>query len=62
MGTNKTKMDEQNFAKLDKILNAPAIPEDIVEVLRHLALCHTVICDPNTGAYSASSPDEMALV
>jgi hypothetical protein len=27
-------------------------------VLRHLALCHSVITDPRTNKYNASSPDE----
>jgi len=31
-------------------------------VLRHLALCHTVIIDPSTKNFNASSPDEKALV
>ena len=33
-----------------------------MHVLRHLALCHTVIIDPKSLEYSASSPDEKALV
>ncbi len=36
--------------------------DEPMEVLRHLALCHTCIKDPRSGDYSASSPDEKALV
>lgn len=32
------------------------------EVLLHMALCHTVIVDISKNEYSASSPDELALV
>jgi len=32
------------------------------EVLLHLTLCHTVIVDISKNEYSASSPDELALV
>jgi len=28
----------------------------------HLAVCHTVVIDKNTGAYNSASPDELALV
>lgn len=28
----------------------------------HLALCHSIIIDENSGEYNASSPDELALV
>ena len=31
-------------------------------VLRHLAICHSVMIDKKTGKYNASSPDEQALV
>ena len=31
-------------------------------MLRHLAVCHTVVVDERTGKYNASSPDELALV
>jgi phospholipid-transporting ATPase len=34
----------------------------IVEVLLHLALCHTIVIDERTGKFNASSPDELALV
>ena len=30
--------------------------------LLHLALCNTVVIDPKTGKYNASSPDELALI
>jgi len=36
--------------------------DEPLHVLRHLALCHTVIIDPKSLEYSASSPDEKALV
>jgi len=41
--------------------NAPEY-KPLFEVMTHLALCHTVIIDTNTGEYNASSPDELALV
>lgn len=31
-------------------------------MLRHLTLCHTVIINPKSGEYNASSPDELALI
>jgi magnesium-transporting ATPase (P-type) len=34
----------------------------IVDMLLHLALCHTIVIDERTGKYNASSPDELALV
>lgn len=34
----------------------------IEKVLKHLALCHTIILDERSGKYNASSPDELALV
>ena len=51
-------MDARNIIQ-DK--NAPEY-KPLVEVMTHLALCHTVIIDTNTGEYNASSPDELALV
>lgn len=27
-----------------------------------MAICHTVIIDPKSGSFNASSPDELALV
>jgi len=36
--------------------------EQIIEVLLHLSLCHSVIIDERTGLYNASSPDELALI
>jgi len=30
--------------------------------MRHVTLCHGVIIDPKTGAFNASSPDELALL
>jgi len=34
----------------------------ISRVMKHLSLCHSIIIDPSDGKYSASSPDELALV
>jgi magnesium-transporting ATPase (P-type) len=34
----------------------------LVDVLLHLAICHTIVIDERTGKYNASSPDELALV
>jgi magnesium-transporting ATPase (P-type) len=31
-------------------------------VLKHLALCHTVVIDPKSGKYNAASPDELAII
>ena len=31
-------------------------------MLLHLATCHTIVIDKNTGAYNSASPDELALV
>lgn len=33
-----------------------------MNLLRHLVLCHTVVIDPISGEYNASSPDELALI
>jgi phospholipid-transporting ATPase len=35
---------------------------NIVEMLMHLAVCHTIVIDERTGKFNASSPDELALV
>jgi magnesium-transporting ATPase (P-type) len=34
----------------------------VSDILEHIAICHSVIIDPQTNEYSASSPDEEALV
>lgn len=31
-------------------------------MLLHLAVCHTIVIDRNTGEYNSASPDELALV
>jgi len=36
--------------------------EALVKCLIFLATCHTIVIDARKGAYSASSPDELALV
>ena len=36
--------------------------EALIRVLLLLSSCHTVIINPTTGTYNASSPDELALV
>ena len=36
--------------------------KELEEYLLFLALCHTVVIDERTNSYSASSPDELALV
>jgi magnesium-transporting ATPase (P-type) len=36
--------------------------QPISDILEHIAICHSVIIDPQTNEYSASSPDEEALV
>ncbi len=42
----------------------PADPnhKNLIDVLLHLAICHTIVIDERTGKYNASSPDELALV
>ena len=35
---------------------------DVIKLVQHLALCHTVIMDESKGEYNCSSPDELALV
>jgi len=32
------------------------------EVMLHLASCHTIVIDKNSGEFNAASPDELALV
>jgi magnesium-transporting ATPase (P-type) len=70
---NNTKFSNeitQNIQQEESLMDARNIIQDknapeykpLVEVMTHLALCHTVIIDTNTGEYNASSPDELALV
>lgn len=40
--------------------NPPHFPR--LDYLLLLGVCHTVVIDPDTGSYQASSPDEAALV
>jgi len=49
---------------IESIIADPDHPEypAVSAALMHMALCHTVIIDPKKGNYSASSPDELALV
>ena len=51
----------------DSFMSVLQNPQDssfavIKEFLFHLALCHSIIIDAASGAYTASSPDELALV
>jgi magnesium-transporting ATPase (P-type) len=52
------------FGDISKVIEDKAHPEfkHVNEVLLHLTLCHTVIVDISKNEYSASSPDELALV
>ena len=34
----------------------------IREFMLHIATCHTIVIDKNTGAFNSASPDELALV
>lgn len=34
----------------------------VFRVLQHLTLCHSIIIDQKTGSFSASSPDELAII
>ena len=36
--------------------------DPVKDVLMHLAVCHTIVIDKNTGEFNAASPDELALV
>jgi magnesium-transporting ATPase (P-type) len=36
--------------------------KNLMEVVLHLALCHSIVVDERKGKYNASSPDELALV
>lgn len=51
--------------KFDEVLargGADPDKEALVRCLIFLAACHTIVIDARKGAYSASSPDELALV
>jgi magnesium-transporting ATPase (P-type) len=34
----------------------------VADICKHMALCHSVIIDPETQNYNSTSPDELALV
>jgi phospholipid-transporting ATPase len=34
----------------------------VMRVLQHMTLCHSIIIDLKTGSFSASSPDELAII
>ena len=34
----------------------------VADICKHMALCHSVIIDPETQTYNSTSPDELALV
>ena len=57
---------QQNYLTQDEMMKVlfsnDKERESPIKVLEHLALCHTVIIDPTDKNYSASSPDEKALV
>ena len=36
--------------------------EYLMKFFKHLALCHTAVIDEKTGNFSASSPDELAIL
>ena len=50
--------------ELDQIMGQVGTPDEngVREFMMHLAVCHTVVIDKNTGAYNSASPDELALV
>ena len=60
------QIDNVNFVddSLFELLNNPNGEKfDLVkEMLFHLATCHSIIIDERNGSYTASSPDELALV
>ena len=49
---------------LDEIIRSRehADHEAVDSVLKHLALCHSIIIDSRTNKMNSSSPDELALV
>ena len=57
---NVNFVDEKMFADLET--ESSFNHKNLIEVLFHLALCHSIIIDERTGKYNASSPDELALV
>lgn len=52
------------MGNIRKVIEDKSHPEFkyVNDVLLHLSLCHTVIVDISKNEYSASSPDELALV
>lgn len=63
-GDNPHGLVFKNSQELDEIKKDSYHKERpaLVEVLMHLAICHTVVVDKNKGVYNAASPDEQALV
>ena len=57
MNFNDPKLYEN--LKLD---NDSDVKKDLIRTLIFMALCHTIVIDTRKNAYSASSPDELALV
>jgi magnesium-transporting ATPase (P-type) len=53
-----------NDPKAFEHLNGPDTDakDNLLKVLLHLSLCHTIITDQRTGKFNASSPDELALI
>lgn len=60
----RPRVDNVNFEDpvLWEHLQSGVNGANLESVLLHLALCHSIVVDDRSGRYTASSPDELALV